>query len=215
MFETEKEMIESADVLSKFDFNLTKRLAKEIGSKRIIFTGMGSSVLFPANNAKSRAFELNIKNRVEAYLASELLSCKDFSDSHVFLCSNSGMTKETILLQEHIKKRGAEYTAVTAVPDSILARRCKNKIILQCGFEKAVAATKSVIEQGLVLDSLILNLAKIQGKKINLKKISSRLADASRSVLKNITIKVPENMLNILAKSSSLYFAGKSNRSWR
>src|SRR3989338_11080688 len=150
MFDTEKEMLESANVLKKFDFSLTKKIAKEIGSKRVIFTGMGSSVLFPARHAKSRAFEFNIKNSVEAYFASDLLPYNDFSDTYVFLCSNSGMTKETILLQEHIKKRGAKCIAITAVEDSILAKRCKDKIIMQCGFEKGIAATKSVIEQGLI-----------------------------------------------------------------
>ena len=210
MFETEKEMLESADVLKKFDFDVTKNLAKEIGSKRIIFTGMGSSILFPANQAKNRAFELNIKNRVEVYFASELFSCNDFSDTYVILCSNSGRTKETILLLEHIKKKGAKYAAVTAVLDSVLAKRCKNKIIMQCGFEKGVAATKSVIEQGLIFDSLIFNLARDQGKKISFKKIKGLLVSASKNILKNINVNVSDNMLNELANASSLYFAGRA-----
>ena len=158
MFETEKEMFEAGGIIKKFDLDVMKRIAKEIGLRKIIFTGMGSSVLFPAKQAKSRAFGLNIKNSVEAYFASDLLSYNDFSDAYVILCSNSGMTKETVLLQKHIKKRGAKYLAVTAVPDSVLARRCKNRIIMQCGFEKGVAATKSVVEQGLIFDSLIFNL---------------------------------------------------------
>src|SRR3989338_6384445 len=210
MFETEKEMLESADVIKKFDFGITKNLAKEIGSKRVIFTGMGSSVLFPAKQAKNRAFELNIRNRVEEFFASELLSCKDFSDTFVMLCSNSGMTKETILLQEHIKKMGAKHTAITAVPDSVLAKRCKNKIIMQCGFEKGIAATKSVIEQGLILDSLIFNLAKNQGRKIELEKINKSLASASKNILSNIDAKVPKNMLDALADSHFIYFAGRT-----
>lgn len=210
MFETEKEMLESADVLNKFDFSITKNLAKEIGPKRVIFTGMGSSVLFPAKQAKNRAFELNIRNRVEEFLASELLSCKDFSDTFVVLCSNSGMTKETILLQEHIKKRGAKYMAITAVPDSVLAKRCKDKIIMQCGFEKGIAATKSVIEQGLILDSLIFNLAKNQGKRINFEKMNKHLVNASKNILWNINANVPSNMTNALANASSLYFIGRT-----
>ena len=210
MFETEKEMLESADVLKSFDFSLTKKIAKEIGSKRVIFTGMGSSVLFPAKQAKNRAFELNIRNRVEEFFASELLSCKDFSDTFVMLCSNSGITKETILLQEHIKKMGAKYMAITAVPDSVLAKRCKDKIIMQCGFEKGIAATKSVIEQGLILDSLIFNLAKNQGKRINFEKMNKYLVSASRNILWNINANVPSNMANSLANASSLYFIGRT-----
>ena len=40
MFDTEKEMLESADAIKRFDFDATKGLAKEIGNKRVIFTGM-------------------------------------------------------------------------------------------------------------------------------------------------------------------------------
>ena len=209
MFETEKEMLESVDVIKNFDFNVTKNLSKEIGTKRVIFTGMGSSVLFPARQAKSRAFELNINNRVEEFFASDLLPYNDFSETYVFLCSNSGMTKETILLLEHIKKRKAKYAAVTAVPDSILAKRCEQKIIMQCGFEKGVAATKSVIEQGLILDSLVLNLAKNQGKKINFGKIKGYARLASTSILRNININAHNNMVDALAKASSIYFIGR------
>ncbi|MBI2523332.1 SIS domain-containing protein [Candidatus Woesearchaeota archaeon] len=209
MFNTEKEMLESADVIKRFDFDVTKNLAREIGTKRVIFTGMGSSVLFPAKQAKSRAFELNISNKVEEFFASDLLSYNDFSETYVLLCSNSGMTKETILLLEHIKKKKAKCVAVTAVPDSILAKRCKQKIIMQCGFEKGVAATKSVIEQGLILDSLVLNLAKNQGKKINFGKIKKYASDASKSILWNINVNVPNNMVNALANASSVYFIGR------
>src|SRR3989338_645503 len=209
MFETEKEMLGSADVIKRFDFNVTRNLAKEIGTKRVIFTGMGSSVLFPARQAKSRAFELNINNRVEEFFASDLLPYNDFSETYVFLCSNSGMTKETILLLEHIKKRKARYAAVTAVPESILAKKCEEKIIMQCGFEKGVAATKSVIEQGLILDSLVLNLAKNQGKKINFSKIKRYASDASKSILWNINASAPSNMIETLAKASSIYFIGR------
>ena len=119
------------------------------------------------------------------------------------------MTKETILLLKHIKKRNAKYAAVTAVPDSILAKRCKDKIVMQCGFEKGVAATKSVIEQGLILDSLVLNLAKNQGKKINFGKIKRYASDASKSILRNININAPSDMIDTLAKASSIYFIGR------
>ncbi len=210
MFETEKEMFESAKLIRGFDLNLTKKIAKDIGSRKLIFTGMGSSVLFPANHAKSRALELNIKNSVDVYFASDLLSYNDFSNAYVVLCSNSGKTKETVLLQKHIKKRGAKYLAITALPDSILAKSCKEKIIMQGGFEKGVAATKSVVEQALILDSLIFHLAKNQGKKVDIKKITSHLADASECISSNIDIDVPDNMLNAIAGSSSMYIVGRA-----
>ena len=54
MFQTEKEMLESAEVFKAFELGETKSLAEKIGEKRIIFAGMGSSILFPGKNAKSR-----------------------------------------------------------------------------------------------------------------------------------------------------------------
>lgn len=210
MLETEKEMAESAGVFRAFDFDETKLLAKSIGAKRIIFAGMGSSILFPAKNAKARSFGLGIKNRVEAFFASELLSCNNFEDSYVILLSNSGMTKETMLLLNHLKWKNAKFAAVTAVADSPLAKKSKNKIIMGCGFEKGVAATKSVMEQALILDSLVFHLAKSQGIKINFRKLNKSMIDASEKILLNISLKLPEFMLESLSKAGSIYFAGSN-----
>ncbi|MBI2130630.1 SIS domain-containing protein [Candidatus Woesearchaeota archaeon] len=209
MFQTEKEMLEGAGVLRGFDFEATKAVAGEIGRKRIIFAGMGSSILFPGKQARSRASELNLPNRVEAYFASELLQYKDFRDTHVFLLSNSGMTKETIMLLAHLKKKGAGFTGITAVNDSILAKKCNSKIIMGCGFESGVAATKSVMEQALLLDSIIFHLAQKQNRKINFRSIDRSLKDASNKVISNIGLKLPKNALNSLARADSIYFVGR------
>ena len=208
MFQTEKEMLESAEVFKAFELGETKSLAEKIGEKRIIFAGMGSSILFPGKNAKSRAFELSIKNKVDAFFASELLEYKKFPDTFFILLSNSGMTKETILLLKHLKKTKTKFAAVTAVADSVLAKKSKNKVILGCGFESGVAATKSIMEQALILDSLMFNIAKNQGGKVSFSKVRKSLADASRKILFNINLQLPEFMLEALSKADSLYFAG-------
>ena len=208
MFQTEKEMLEGAEAFRAFELDETKALAEEIGGKMVIFAGMGSSVLFPAKNAKSRAFELGIKNKIEAFFASELLGYKKFQDTYFILLSNSGMTKETILLLNHLKKTKTKFAAVTAVADSVLAKKSKNKVILGCGFESGVAATKSVMEQALILDSLILNIAKEQGIKTNFRKLKKSFINTSKEILFNINIQLPEFMLEALSKADSMYFAG-------
>ena len=58
---TEQEMLESKAVMLNFDFNTTYNLAQKIGNSRIIFTGMGSSLIFPGKQAKNRA--LNFKQK--------------------------------------------------------------------------------------------------------------------------------------------------------
>ncbi|MBI4015578.1 MAG: SIS domain-containing protein [Candidatus Aenigmarchaeota archaeon] len=206
--ETVKEMLESGGVCEKFDFSLTKDIAKEIGDKRVVFTGMGSSLLFPGNNAKNRALKLNIKNRVEAYFSSDLMQYTDFSDTYLFLFSNSGKTKEVVLLLEHAKKHGGTCVAITAVPDSPLANKADRKILMKCGFEKGIAATKSVIEQGLICDSIIFNLAVLQGKKIDFGKLKKDLEDAGKKIEKNIMLDIEPAILEKLSKEKQFYFVG-------
>lgn len=208
---TEQEMLEAKQVCLNFDFSITENLAKQIGNSRIIFTGMGSSLIFPGKQAKNRALKLGIKNKVEAYFASELFQYDDFSETFVFLCSNSGKTKEVILLLGYVKAHGGKCIALTTVTDSILAQRCDEKIILTCGFEKGVAATKSVVEQGLVYDSLIFNLAKLQGKDVNFASLKDELNKASEIIVDNINAKLDEDSLKFLTNSSQLFIVGLDN----
>lgn len=208
---TEQEMLETEQVVSNFDFNLTRDLAEKIGNSRIIFTGMGSSLIFPGKHAINRAMKLGISNRVEAFFASDLFQYEDFSDTYVLLCSNSGKTKEVILLLDYIKSKGAKCVAITAVADSILAQRSDEKIILTCGFEKGVAATKSVVEQALVYDSLIHHLAKIQGKEIDFDLLKNELKKTAFAIKNNINLKIKDTLLEKLANSKNYFIVGLDN----
>lgn len=209
--ETEIEMLQAKNVCNTFDFEITQALAKRIGGKRIIFTGMGSSMIFPAKQAKSRAMKLRVENKVEAYFASDLFQYTDFSDTFLFLCSNSGKTKEVILLLEHAKKHGATCVAVTAVADSLLAKRCDEKFVLTCGFEKGVAATKSVVEQGLIYDSLIFHLAKNQGKNVDFGNLQEELVDTGEKIVRNIETKASEAIIDALVAATHFFMVGFDN----
>lgn len=208
---TEIEMLETEQVVLNFDFNLTKDLAEKVGNSKIIFTGMGSSLIFPGKHAKNRAMKLGIFNQVEAYFASDLFQYPDFSNTYVFLCSNSGKTKEVILLLDYIKSKGAKCIAITAVADSILAQRSDEKIILTCGFEKGVAATKSVVEQALVYDSLIYHLAKNQGKEVDFDLLKNELVKTAAAIKNNINLEVGEEFLKKLASSKNYFIVGLDN----
>lgn len=208
---TEQEMLESKNICLNFDFNICKNLAERIGTSRIIFTGMGSSLIFPGKQAKNRSLKLNIKNKVEAYFASDLFQYDNFSNTFVFLCSNSGKTKEVILLLEHIKNHAGKCVAITAASDSPLAQRADEKIILTCGFEKGVAATKSVVEQGLVYDSLIFHIAKNEGKDVNFPKLKDDLDQAAQFIEQNINLNLGDELLNILSSSNHYFFVGLDN----
>lgn len=208
---TEQEMLQAKEICENFDFEITKQIANEIGDKRIIFTGMGSSLMFPGKHAKNRALKLNVKNKIEAYFASDLFQYDDFSGSTVFVCSNSGKTKECVLLMEHLQKSKANYIAVTAVEDSVLAQRSEKRIILKGGFEEGVAATKSVVEQALIYDSLIFHLAKMQGKEVDFGVLKASLVEAGNYIENNINVDVDNALLEKLEKFDQYYFVGLDN----
>lgn len=208
---TEQEMLETKKVCLNFNLDVTKEIAEQVGKSRIIFTGMGSSLIFPGKQAKNRALKLRIINKVEAYFASDLFQYDDFSDTYIFLCSNSGKTKEIILLLDYAQKHGAKCIAVTAVADSILAQRADAKIILNCGFEQGVAATKSVVEQGLVYDSLIFHLAKNQGKEVDFNALRDDLNKTAENIENNINAKVSADLLPSLVKEDHYFVVGLDN----
>ena len=208
---TEQEMLETEKVCLDFDFGITEQLSHKIGTDRIIFTGMGSSLIFPGKQAKNRAMKLNPSNRIESCFASDLFQYTDFKDTYVFLCSNSGKTKEVILLLDHVKSLGAKCVAVTAVEDSILADRSDEKIILSCGFEQGVAATKSVVEQGLIYDSLIHHLSNNQGTKVNFSSLKEELTKTALAIRNNVNVTLDKDTLATLVVSNNYFMVGLDN----
>lgn len=208
---TYNEMLDSIKVGEEFDFNQTKNIAEKIGGKRIIFSGLGSSLLYPGKHAKNRALKLGLENTIEVYFASDLLQYTNFKDTFVFLASNSGKTKETMLLLDHAKKHGATVIAITAVADSPLAARCEDVIVLKGGFEKGVAATKSVFEQGLIYDSLIFHLAVKQGKLDTLPDLSAHLKKTVVAMKENITREIPQALVEKIVHVNQYMFAGLDN----
>jgi len=208
---TEKEMFETIDVVRKFDLRKIEGFAKklEIGQKQIILTGMGSSVLFPAKNAKDAAFRIGLKNKVEAAFASDFTkfdaSC--FDNSVVFLCSNSGKTKEVMLLLEKLDgNKKANLVGITATPDSILHQKARETHVLSCGKEQGVAATKSVIEQALTYEFL---LRILNGE--NISKYGNGLLELSKTMEKILSAKIDEKIIEKLASSKTIYFVGSEN----
>ncbi len=74
--------------------------------------------------------------------------------------------------------------------------------LLICGKENAVAATKSVIEQGLFYDSL---LRIVKGEKMEgLKELAKKTEEA-------LTLKIDPAITEIISKASMIYFAGRNN----
>lgn len=145
---------------------------------------------------------------MEAFLSSDLLQYADFSNTFLFLASNSGKTKEVLLLLEHAKKHGAACIGITANVDSPLAQQCHETIFLTSQFEKGIAATKSVIEQALIYDSLIFHLAELQKKSVDFQQIKRDLKDTGEKIAQNAELLIDVKLLSVIAESPCYFFAG-------
>lgn len=121
----------------------------------------------------------------------------------VFAASNSGRTKETLTLFENLKSKGhPNLYGLTANKNTPLERFCKKTFVLSCGSEEAIAATKSSVEQGLFYQSLLINVAEREVESLD------KLADAFEEAL---TVDVPTEIIEALAKAETIYFAGRNN----
>ena len=198
-----REMIETSEIIGSFDPQVSARFVKTIRSKKGLFlTGEGSSRLFPAK----RAIYTELKKEFQMPVLTEgCTQAREYNldDFAVFLASNSGQTKEVIRLVNVLKSRNHNAIfGLTANKNTKLEEFAYDTHVLSCGVEKAVAATKSVIEQGLFYDSLLRNVRneKMDGLK--------QLAEQTKEVL---TAPIDKSITDLISKSDIVYFAGRDN----
>ncbi|MBN1406455.1 MAG: hypothetical protein JW956_01625, partial [Calditrichaceae bacterium] len=162
-----QEMMDTVGVVKKFDADQTKKTAKEIKKAgKLLLTGEGSSRIFPAKNAIRKALTMGMDLSIvtDGSRQSAQYNLKKFA---VFCASNSGRTKEVVLLAKMLGDIGNDKRyALTANKDTLLEKECKKTFVLTCGWEQAVAATKSVIEQALFYESILWHIEGMKGSKI-------------------------------------------------
>lgn len=198
-----REMMETPSIISAFKPSAADAFAESVKrSKGLFLTGEGSSRIFPAKRAISSTMKKNLAVPVitEGSTQAEEYNLHDYA---VFLASNSGQTKEVIRLATMLKKQGHKSIfGLTANKNTKLGEIASKTHVLSCGKEDAVAATKSVIEQGLFYDSL---LRKISGEKMDsLEKTAKQSEEA-------LTLKIDPEITNIIRNASIIYFAGRNN----
>jgi len=198
-----REMMETPGIIRSFDPHVSERFLNAIKSKKGLFlTGEGSSRLFPAR----RAICSSLKK--EFYLPIVTEGCtqaREYSlnDYVVFAASNSGQTKEVIRLVLELKRKNHNAIfGLTANKKTKLEEFANDTHVLSCGKENAVAATKSVIEQGLFYDSLLRNL---RGEKME------GLTAAAEKADKVLTAKIDKGIIDIIRQADIVYFAGRDN----
>lgn len=198
-----REMMETPGIIKSFDPAVSERFVKPVKSKKGLFlTGEGSSRLFPAKRAIFSSLKKNFYMPVltEGCTQSREYNLADFA---VFAASNSGQTKEVIRLVNQLVKSGHKNIfGLTANRNTRLEEFATATHVISCGKEDAVAATKSVIEQGLFYDSLIRNLC---GEKMD------GLNELAAKTEKALTDIIPKEITDIIRDASMIYFAGRDN----
>jgi glucosamine--fructose-6-phosphate aminotransferase (isomerizing) len=193
------EMLESPGILRRFDPACVQDWAAAIdGKKHLLLSGEGSSRIFPAKNtidlARRGASDWHIFTE-GARQAAEY----DLQGGVIVGASNSGRTRELLALFEKAKTAGIPCYAVTAAADSPLAAIADDCHVLSCGTEKAVAATKSVVEQALTLQALLGGAPWPQ---------QHAAADHCADILQ---APMAADIADAAAGATTLYFAGRNN----
>ncbi len=196
-----REMMETPTIVRTFDPAQTDDVASAVAETgRLLLTGEGSSRIYPAKQAIRTALELGIDCVIHTEGARQAARY-DLSRHAVFLASNSGRTSEVIGLARVLAERSNQHRyALTAHEGTVLESLCSATFVLSCGAEQAVAATKSVVEQALVYESLVRRIA---GKPREVP--ADELADAFEAAL---TLSIDADIVRAATAAPTVYFAG-------
>ena len=151
-----REMLETADIVRTLD--VERILAHKPAHDKIFLSGEGSSRIFPAKRLLTDALRYAYRQTFQSEAGEQ---ARDYRlDSWaVFAASNSGHTAEVVRLIQHLHTAGHHaITAVTAHTPTPVSEAADATYRLSCGTERAVAATKSVVEQALFYDLLFRSL---------------------------------------------------------
>lgn len=204
-FQLIRDMEATADVIRRFDPTVVKQTASEIAATgRLLFTGEGSSRLFPAKSAIQISRQKNwpcVLHTDAGRQAQEY----GLANWAVLGMSNSGRTAEVIrlmtALQQADHRRRYSLTALSNSPLEALAVRGH---VLGCGKEGAVAATKSVVEQALFCRALVEAMA---GQST----LGNRQAELANQFEQTLAQPIDAGLIRRLAAAGTLYFAGRND----
>ncbi len=196
-----REMLEVVEVVERFQPARTEETAKEIAAAgRLMLTGEGSSRLFPAKNAIRKALTWGLDLQIVTD-GSRQAASYDLSRFAIFAASNSGQTKEVVKLLQKLKAEGnSKCYGLTSKADNLLKTYTAETFVLNCGWEEAVAATKSVAEQALFYQSIVSHVAgREMGK--DMEGLGEKLQHA-------LSLEIEPAIIEAAAGAGHIYFAG-------
>ena len=191
-----REMAQAPALIAGFDpatFHDWHQTAAHTG--QIFITGEGSSRIFPAKNMTQLASRHQGAWSVTTQGARQAMEM-DLRGRMIVGLSNSGRTRELIAF---CKQQHHPVYGITATPGSPLAAVTAPCAVLSCGSEDAIAATKSVIEQALIVQAL-LGAEAFDGQQ--------EAAAQARAILAQ---DIPSGMAQTLAQAQTVYVAGRND----
>jgi glucosamine--fructose-6-phosphate aminotransferase (isomerizing) len=196
-----QEMMAAVDVAIRFDPSQTAGIAKEIKTAgRLMLTGEGSSRIFPARNAIRKALTWGADVAIFTD-GSRQAAQYDLEGTAVFLASNSGRTKEVILLAKKLAAAGnARRYGLTANKGTPLEEAVTQTLVLTCGGEQACAATKSVLEQALVYQSILSHIAG--------RDMAGEMAGLDVKIQQALTMPIDREIIRKASQATTIYLAG-------
>ncbi len=198
-----REMLETSEVIREFDPESANAWAASLSQEnRIFFTGEGSSRIFPAKRAMYEAMKTGFPLPMATDGATQALEY-DLSRHAVLAASNSGKTKEVVRLFKGLAAKGHKHCyGMMAHAGAPLAEISRQAHILSCGAEKAVAATKSVVEQALFYQAVLAKLRKttLEG-----------LPAAAQAVTDALQTSIDPAHVKAVANAPVIYFSGRNN----
>lgn len=199
VFSVKKAFIQQYDQIRRFAIEI-------VNSKNLFITGAGTS--YHASLIMSYRLKKELKLRPEVFLSGEYKNYEDWFDSKTALIafSQSGETADLLEAVRKAKEKGSKILSIVNAANSTLFRESDLNLLLNCGPEVGVAATKSftsqIIVANLVVDEL---LALTKGEKRNFD--SGFLSNAVKETLKNEEI--IKEIAHQYSNSSDFYFVAR------
>lgn len=198
-----REMLETPRVVREFPAERASEHAPR--TDRVFLTGEGSSRIYPAGHARVQNLRQGAPLRIELE-GGEQAAEYDLSEMHLYATSNSGRTAEIVALLNRLRQRkdGRPLwtTAVVANSGSPIGALCDREFTLTCGTERAVAATKSVVEQALFFD-IVFAAANGDGP--------PDLSEEAAAIEEVLTGPIDSAITRIVGRSRNIYFAGRND----
>ena len=198
-----REMLETSQVLEKMDPEVVDPFVDAVRqTKNILITGEGSSRIFPAKHFRYQLLSQGIDYNVVIEGATQAVEYK-LEEYAVFGVSNSGKTKELVGLFSSLKENGhSSFFGITVTANTPVANWPIASLVLSCGAENAVAATKSVAEQAMIFD-LLLN-------KVFNRPLPS-FNELSVKINETLTMNIDQEIVRLMRNSPVVYFAGRND----